>query len=48
MLSTESVMLSKISFEKFEHGGLDTEPALHKVDTVTRENFASLYGRYKL
>jgi hypothetical protein len=41
-------MFSKISFEKFGHGGLDREPALHKVDTVTWENFASLYGKYKL
>lgn len=48
MLSAELVMFSKISFEKFEHGGLDREPALHEVDTVTWENFASLYGRYKL
>jgi hypothetical protein len=42
------VMFSKISFDKFGHGGLDREPALHTVDTVTWENFVSLYERYKL
>jgi hypothetical protein len=45
MLSTELVMFLKISFEKFRNGGLDREPALHKVDTVTSENFASVCGR---